>query len=140
MNKKYASCLTTREIEEVLKKAGIQPTAQRIAICKYVLCEAEHTTVDEVKAWADDNFPKISLATVYNTLNILVENGLLRSLKLAHSDKVIFDNNNEDHYHFLDENTGKLYDLMPDQFEIKPKLGNEYQINSMDILIRGKLA
>jgi Fur family iron response transcriptional regulator len=137
MNKKYPNCLAPKEIEKILKDSGIQATAQRIAVCRYVLCEAEHTTVDEIKDWADKNFPKISLATVYNTINVLVEASLVRALKLSHSDKVIYDNNMEPHHHFLDEKTGKLIDLFPDSLEFKLTLGKEYKVNNIDVLIRG---
>lgn len=137
INKKYPSCLTTQEIEKILKNAGIQATAQRIAVCKYVLCEAGHCTVEEVKDWADNNFPKISLATVYNTLNILVDAGLLKALKLSHSDKVIYDNNLMEHYHFLDESTGELTDIDSEKINFSHSLGNDFKINGVDVLIRG---
>lgn len=139
MEKLLPSCLTTKEIENLLKQKGIQPTAQRIAVCKYVLCEAEHTTVDEVKEWADNNFPKISLATVYNTLNVLVESGLIKALKLSHSDKVIYDNNTKNHYHFLDEATGKIYDIAPDQISLSYNLEPNFMINDCELIIKGTI-
>lgn len=139
MEKLLPSCLTTKEIENLLKQKGIQPTAQRIAVCKYVLCEAEHTTVDEVKEWADNNFPKISLATVYNTLNVLVESGLIKALKLSHSDKVIYDNNTKNHYHFLDEATGKIYDIAPNQISLSYNLEPNFMINDCELIIKGNI-
>jgi len=135
--KKYPSCLSTQEIEKILKKAGVQSTAQRLAICQYVLCEAGHCTVDEVKAWADKNFPKISLATVYNTLNILVDVKLLTALKLSHSDKVIYDNNVASHYHFLDEETGKLIDIDIQNIDFKHTLSEQFKVNGIDVLLKG---
>jgi len=136
-NKKYPSCLSTQELEKILKNSGIQATAQRLAICRYVLCEAGHCTVEEVKDWADKNFPKISLATVYNTLNILVDVKLLRALKLSHSDKVIYDNNVDNHYHFLDEETGELIDIDEQNVEFKYSLHNEFNVSGIDVLLRG---
>lgn len=132
-----SSCLTIKEIESVLKAKGIQATAQRIAVCQYVLCQAEHPTVDEVKIWADQNFPKISLATVYNTMNILVESGLLNSLRLAHSEKVIYDNNLDKHYHFLDEKTGKLYDIDSSDISVKANLPKDFDIKNISVLLVG---
>ena len=134
---KLPSCLTTKQIEALLKSKGIQATAQRIAVCQYVLCEAEHVTVDEVKDWADKNFPKISLATVYNTLNILVEANLLKALKLSHSDKVIYDNKVEAHYHFLDENTEKLYDIDLEKVGFSYNIDKDFQVTSFDVLLKG---
>lgn len=132
-----AKCLTQSEIEDRLKKANIQPTAQRIAICKYVLCEADHPTADDVKQWADKNFPKMSLATVYNTLNTLVAAGLLKEFKFPHSEKVVYDSNIEAHYHFIDEKTGELVDLSVDEVKVMTKLSDKFEIRETEVLLRG---
>ena len=47
--KEKNNCLSMAEIEEKLKKSGVAATAQRIAICKYVLCEADHPTAEDIK-------------------------------------------------------------------------------------------
>jgi Fur family iron response transcriptional regulator len=130
-------CLSPGEIEARLQQAGIQPTAQRIAICRYVLCQADHPTADQVKDWADKNFPKMSLATVYNTLNLLVKAGLLQELRLPHSDKVIYDNNLSPHHHFLDEKSGELFDLADGEVELSPKLKKNFQVSGMQIFLKG---
>lgn len=132
-------CLTPQEIASKLEAAGVNATAQRIAICRYVLCEADHPTAEQVKEWADANFPKLSLATVYNTLNTLVEAGLLKELKLSHSESVIYDDRVSDHYHFLDEKTGKLIDISPDQIDVVPKLKRGFRVKGVDVLIRGSI-
>lgn len=131
-------CLTSAEIQKRLKDSGINPTAQRIAICRYVLCEACHPTVEDVKKWADENFPKMSLATVYNTLHALVEVGLLRSIKFPHMDKVVYDNNVDKHYHFLDDETEEILDIPADKLKIDNLLGSEFEVNDIEIVIRGK--
>jgi Fur family transcriptional regulator, iron response regulator len=130
-------CPTPQEIEGLLKKSGLNPTAQRIAIARYVLCEADHPTADQVKTWADGALPKVSLATVYNTLNALVKAGLLRELKLEHSGKVIYDDRVEEHHHFLDEATGELLDLEADEVEVKPRLKKGFKVKQVSVLIRG---
>ena len=129
--------MSPSEIETTLLGAGVQPTAQRIAICRFVLCEADHPTADQVKAWADKNFPKMSLATVYNTLNILVGAGLLKELRFPHSEKVIYDNNLTGHFHFLDEETGELFDVKEDEVEIAPRLKKMFQIKNVEVLLKG---
>jgi Fur family iron response transcriptional regulator len=134
---KPRECLSTQEIQEKLLAAGVQPTIQRIAICRYVLCEADHPRAEQVKEWADQNLDRISLATVYNTLNTLVEVGLLRAFKLPHSDKVIYDNNTHDHYHFLDEESGNLYDIEAKDVSVEMKVPGGFQVNSMEIVLRG---
>lgn len=139
LKKKHNFCLSPGEVEARLQAAGVQPTAQRIAICRYVLCEADHPTAEEVKAWADRNFPKLSLATVYNTLNLLVKAGLLQELRLPHSEKVIYDNNMAAHFHFLDEESGELYDLDPESVEVNTKLQKGFQVRKLSVLLSGKV-
>lgn len=135
--KSKAACIKPQEIETRLREHGIQPTAQRIAICRYVLCEADHPTAEDVKAWADRNLPKVSLATVYNTLNTLVEGGLLKELKLPHTGKVIYDDRTSEHHHFVDERTGKVYDVLPEEVSVKPRLGREFQVSSVELVLHG---
>ena len=132
-------CLSPNEIESRLNDAGVQPTAQRIAICRYVLCQSEHPTAEDVKDWADKNFPKLSLATVYNTLGILVKAGLLKELRFPHSDKVIYDNNVSEHFHFLDEATGELHDVDPAQVIVSSKLEKMFQVREVEVLLRGRV-
>ena len=121
-------CLTPREIEKRLSAAGVRPTAQRIAIAQFMLCSADHPTADDVKSWTDKNFPKLSMATVYNTLGALVEAGLLREFRLPHSNKVIYDQNIEIHNHFLDEKSGKLHDLAPGDVTVSLKPGKHAKV------------
>lgn len=132
-------CLTVPEIEQRLLAAGVQPTVQRIAICRFVLCEADHPTADQVKDWAEKNLDKISQATVYNTLGTLVQAGLLKALRLPHSEKVIYDNNLEDHFHFLDEDSGQVYDLPRTEIDLKHNLPGHFQVNAVDVVVRGRV-
>lgn len=80
-----ASMDIQQTIIDALKHAGINATAQRIAVGRYVLLEADHPTADEVKAAVDEVFPKISMATIYNTLHTLEKAGILRAVKLPHT-------------------------------------------------------
>lgn len=138
MAKHKGICLTTSEIEERLKAAGVQPTLQRISICQYVLCDADHPTAEEVHAWADKNLAKISLATVYNTLNTLVAAGLLREFKFSHQDKVVYDNNLNEHSHFLCEKTGKLFDIEKENVKLGLQLSGQFDVKGYDLLIKGE--
>ena len=131
------SCLTTQEIEQKLKEFGVNPTAQRIAICQFVLCEADHPTADDIKAWTDKNFPKLSRATVYNTLEILVGSGILSIFKFPHTDKVVYDTNLTAHAHFYDTKTGKLYDLKPNEIKIDVKLPKGFHVDSSQVFLTG---
>ncbi|MCM8534381.1 MAG: transcriptional repressor [Lentisphaeraceae bacterium] len=131
--------LTSDEISGMLKSAGLSATSQRIGLCRYVLCEAKHPTVDDVRSWAAGQGLKTSLATVYNTLHALCKAGMLKDLRFPHSEKVVYDNNVDPHHHFLDDDTGSIVDIPITEFDYKNKLGSEFEIHDVDIIIRGKL-
>ena len=95
---------------DLLRAHGIQPSAQRIVIARYVLFTDEHPSADKVLARVRAGFPMISRATVYNTLNLFVEKGLLREQHLA-PDSIVFDPRTDAHHHFVDEASGRIYDV-----------------------------
>jgi Fur family iron response transcriptional regulator len=131
-------CLPPSEIQAALRAAGVSPTAQRIAICRFVLCEADHPTAEKVKEWVDQNFPKMSMATVYNTLGILVKAGLLKEIHLPHLESVIYDNNISKHYHFVDEKSGAILDIDESQLELKSRLDPKFQVRDIEVIVRGR--
>lgn len=104
-----------------------------------LLCEADHPTAEVVKEWVDSRSFKMSLATVYNTLNILVSAGLLREFKFSCLGKSVYDSNIIDHYHFFDEKSGKFYDIDPSLLSLSSKLLPEFLVNKTDILLTGNL-
>lgn len=94
----------------VLREHGINASAQRVAVARYVLHTKDHPSADEVWTRVKKRFPHISRATVYNTLNLMVEEGLLNQLALAER-CLVFDPNLEDHHHFIDDDTGEITDI-----------------------------
>lgn len=127
------------DIEARLIEAGIRPTAQRIAVGSVVLRDGGHPSADEVKARVDREFPvpRMSLATVYNTLKVLVAAGLLKEIRLPHSEKVLYDYWRSEHFHFLDEDTGELVDIPAESVAVTPSLAKKYKISSIDVLMKG---
>ncbi|HTP25259.1 MAG TPA: Fur family transcriptional regulator [Anaeromyxobacteraceae bacterium] len=105
-------------LAQILSEHGIQPSAQRLTVAEYALSTQAHPSADKVFAEVRSHIPMISRATVYNTLNLLVERGLLKQLVLAEG-KVVFDPNMAPHHHFLDEATGTIHDIPWDQLDVK---------------------
>ena len=126
------------EVVHILRKHGIQPTAQRVAVAEYVLRTTEHPSADKVWVGVQENFPTISRATAYNTLNLFVEKGLLRALHLA-PDSVLFDPNTNRHHHFIDEETGRIYDIPWDQVEVcNAKALPGFEVQDYQVVMRGR--
>lgn len=105
-------------LPETLRRHGIQPSAQRLAVAGYVLDTDAHPSAEQVWARVRERFPMISRATVYNTLNLFVEKGLLRQLALSEG-RVVFDPNLEPHHHFIDEASGAIHDVPWDSVDVK---------------------
>ena len=128
------------DVIALLIKTGIQPSAQRVAVADYVLFTDEHPSADRVFARVKKVLPVLSRATVYNTLNLLVKKGLLRELVLAEG-KIVFDPKMDRHHHFLDESSGRIYDIPWEALEVK-KLGSleEFEIEEYQVVLRGRRA
>lgn len=131
--------LSNDEIEKKLLEKGVQPTLQRIALCRYILCDADHPSADDIYAWAQKNMAKISQATVYNTLGILVNSGIIRAFKFSHTDKLVYDCNTTDHFHFFDEKNNRVLDIEAEAVKISFDLPKKFKIKSMDILFKGEV-
>lgn len=123
----------------ILRQCDIQPTPQRIAVVEYVLASKEHPTADQVLSHARISCPTVSRATVYNTLNLLVDKGLLRT-QIIKEGTVVFDPNVTGHHHFIDEETGEVYDIPWDHLEVngKDKL-RDFEITEYQVIMRGRL-
>lgn len=126
------------DVVRILEEHGIQPSAQRVAVAAYVLRTTGHPSADTVFSDVRESFPMISRATVYNTLRLFVDKGLLRELHLT-PDSVLFDPNTDDHHHFIDEQSGRIYDVPWDRLEVvhaKPLPG--FEIHDYQVVMRGR--
>lgn len=101
------------QIEQELRAKGIQPTAQRVEVLHHLRTGCHHTA-DELFELLNEEFSKVSRATVYNTLNLLKENGLIGEVVIEPG-KSIFDANAHAHYHFYNVDTKELIDIPADQ-------------------------
>jgi Fe2+ or Zn2+ uptake regulation protein len=130
--------LSSVDVVKILNDHGIQPSAHRVAVAQYVLTTEDHPSAERVWDRVRERFPMISRATVYNTLNLFVEKGLLRELHLA-ADSVVFDANLERHHHLIDDETGTIHDVAWNAVEVKNirSIGN-YEINEYQVVMHGK--
>lgn len=126
------------DIIALLLRHGIQPSAQRVAVADYVLFTDEHPSADRVFNTVRKSLPVLSRATVYNTLNLFVKEGLLRELVLAEGN-VVFDPKLERHHHFVDETSGRIYDVPWEALEVKKIAALEdYDVDEYQVVLRGR--
>ena len=123
-----------------LRETGLRPTKQRVKICE-VLFKREktfHFTINElVKKISAENNEKISLATLYNTVQAFKKKGYLKEITL-NNDSTYFDTNTSHHHHFYDNSTRELIDLNDEDVEkiqINKTLPGK-KISSVEILVK----
>lgn len=122
----------------LLRECGIQPTPQRIAVIEFILNTRSHPSADQALEQVRLQCPTISRATVYNTLNLLVKKGLVRT-QIIREGTVVFDCNINQHHHFIDEETGNIYDIPWDQLEVKGKDRlKDFEIVEFQVILRGR--
>lgn len=92
-----------------LREHGVKATPQRQVILEYMESVHTHPRAEDVYTHVRQIFPGISLATVYNTLNTLVECGLLKQLSFGDGSNR-FDARTDDHYHVVCERCGRVDD------------------------------
>lgn len=123
----------------VLRDHGIQPSAQRVAVANYVLNTCDHPSAEKVASGVRKSFPMISRATIYNTLNLMVERGLLREF-VWDDGKTVFDANLGSHHHFVDERSGRIYDIPWKSLTVS-KLGSlkGFEVKEYQVVVRGRV-
>jgi Fur family transcriptional regulator, iron response regulator len=125
---------------ETLRGRGIQPSPQRLAVAEYVLRTRSHPSADQVWARVRGRQPSLSRATVYNTLNLLVEKGLLSRLVLAEG-RVVFDPHVDHHHHFIDEETGEIHDVPWEAVDVRRVSEIEgLEVREFQVVMRGRRA
>jgi len=127
-------------LADALRTHGIQPSAQRLAVAEYVLRTQDHPSADEVLARVRGRVPMISRATVYNTLNLFVEKGLLRQFVLAEG-RLVFDPHVAPHHHFVDEESGAILDVPWEALDVRrvEKLQG-LEVKEYQVVLRGRRA
>ena len=127
-----------KDLLPVLRRHGIQPTAQRLAVAKFVLESSSHPTADEVWEKVRQRSPTLSRATVYNTLNLFAEKGLLRT-QVVREGAVVFDPHVAPHHHFIDEDSGDIYDVPWGAVKVTGERSlRGYEVKEYQVVMRGK--
>ena len=130
----------TRNFEEKLRSAGLRPTRQRLEICEVLFDRKEtfHFTIDDLQKILKTKLnTKISIATVYNTINSFKNKGYIKEISL-NSEKTYFDTNVTNHHHFYDETTSELIDFHDndvEQLKLRKNLPGK-KIKSIEVLVK----
>jgi Fur family transcriptional regulator, iron response regulator len=137
MDPQQTGPLTAPQTEQRLAECGIRPTGQRVRIAALLLSAPQHLSAEQILDSLRAAGARVSKATVYNTLNLFAERGLIRQLSVDGS-RAWFDSNVDAHYHFHDVTSGALIDVpVPDvEFSRLPSPPPGTEVAGIDVVIR----
>ncbi len=120
-----------------LAARDITPTPQRVEIARILLTRPQHLSAEQVLSALKEGELAVSKATVYNTLGLLAEKGLLREV-IVDSSKVFYDSNCSDHHHFYDVDSCTLTDIDAGRVVIDglPEVPEEKVVERIDVIVR----
>ncbi|MBM3865378.1 MAG: transcriptional repressor [Verrucomicrobia bacterium] len=127
-------------LNQRLADIGLRSTPQREVVYSELLRKRDHPTAEEVFARVKSELPTISLATVYNCLETLVQCELVRAVNFERS-PTRYCPNLRPHAHFHDEQTGRTYDIdLPPAVlsEVNQVLPAGFDASSVEITFRGQ--
>ena len=129
-----------RNFEKKLRSVGLRPTRQRLDICEVLFDRKEtfHFTIDDLRKILKTKLnTKMSIATIYNTINSFKHKGYIKEISL-NSEKTYFDTNVTNHHHFYNETTNELIDFHDsdvEQLKLRKNLPGK-KIKSIEVLVK----
>lgn len=122
---------------ETLRRRRIAPTAQRVEIAQVLFDRPQHLSADQVLAQVNRDRPRVSKATVYNTLGLFAKCGLIREI-IADPARLFYDTNTSEHHHVYNVDTGTLTDIEAKAVTIGalPNLPDGTVADGVEVIIR----
>ncbi len=118
-------------------KHGILPTPQRVEIASILLERPQHLSADHIIEQLKAAGSGVSKATVYNTLNLFSECGLVKEVMVDPVRK-FYDSTTHPHHHFYNVDSGELSDIPDEQVRFRnlPDLPAGTERESVEVLIK----
>ena len=125
------------EVLSLFAHHGILPTAQRVEVAGVLLERPQHLSAEQILERLRSAGSAVSKATVYNTLKLFGERGLVREI-MVDPERKFYDSTTHTHYHFYNVDTGELGDIACDdvQFSELPTLPEGTEQESIDVIVR----
>jgi len=124
-------------VAEHLTAHGVQPTRQRVMIARVLFDRPQHVTAEQLLDQVSRLHGRVAKATVYNTLNLFVQQGLVREV-LVDRERTFYDTNTAPHHHLFCEDDGELTDIAGDAFEVRgsPQLPDGFEVVGTEVIVR----
>ncbi|MDQ3676670.1 MAG: transcriptional repressor [Actinomycetota bacterium] len=99
----------TQDLIPALRERGMRVTSQRVLVHRALRELDRHVTADELLDAVSDRLPNVSLPTIYATLNLLEDLGMVRRVQRAGT--TLFDPRTDSHHHLICTECGSIEDL-----------------------------
>jgi Fur family iron response transcriptional regulator len=126
------------DVSGLLRRAGLRPTRQRVALATLLFGNGDrHVTAEILHEEAVKVGERVSLATVYNTLHQFERAGLLREIAIG-GQRAYFDTNISNHNHFFVEAEGRLVDIPGSSIRVDglPEPPQHLKVSHVDVVVR----
>ena len=137
MRKTTFNMISDPVLASKLQTSNILLTQQRLSIARLLFSKLQHLSANQVLEQLSRNDNSPSQATVYNTLRLFLEKGLLSQVIMG-PNKTFYDTNLSKHHHLYNTDTDTLKDVPINQIEINnlPELPPDTLFDSVDIIVR----
>ncbi|MBN1378971.1 MAG: transcriptional repressor [Gammaproteobacteria bacterium] len=127
--------LSRSEIIELLHRFDVMPTSQRVQVAEVIFSKPQHLSAEQVLDKVSAMGHSISRATIYNTLGLFSEKGLVRQV-IIDPDRVLYDPHTAPHHHLYNCESGELTDVDASTVEFKtiPELPAGTSLANVDVV------
>lgn len=114
---------------ELLKEHDLKATPQRLCILD-VLHECGHASLEDIQSHTKENFPTLSLSTIYRNINEMVAKGVVSEVKIKNM-KERFELSKHQHAHMICIKCGKIEDIHVDTSDLEQRVQTQ---SGLDVL------
>ena len=137
LHRKEEECV--EEILQSLRTKGIRITDTRRAVLAYLVASHEHPSAEKIYRDLLPQFPGMSLATVYNNIKVLIDEGVVSEIKVRNDTTTYFDFMGHEHLNVVCEKCGRIADVEIDVPDLREEAASQsgYLITKTQMTVYG---
>lgn len=128
--------MDTKNLEQLLRKHDIKPSHHRIRVFQYLLEYKNHPTVDMIYQDLLKEIPTLSKTTLYNTLNLFVERGIVNMISIEENESR-YDADISLHAHFKCTYCGQIYDIHLELARLELSGLEQFEVSESQVYFKG---
>ena len=137
LHRKEEECV--EEVLQSLRTKGIRITDTRRAVLAYLVASHEHPSAEKIYHDLLPQFPGMSLATVYNNIKVLIDEGVVSEIKVRNDTTTYFDFMGHEHLNVVCEKCGRIADVEIDVPDLREEAARQsgYLITKTQMTVYG---